>query len=35
MILGTREWQAFENAFSAVFPEREIVRLPADITDCP
>ena len=27
---GTREWQAFENAFSAVFPEREIVRLPAD-----
>lgn len=27
---GTREWQAFENSFSAVFPGREIVRLPAD-----
>jgi hypothetical protein len=27
---GTREWQAFENSFSAVFPEREIVRLPSD-----
>jgi hypothetical protein len=27
---GTREWQAFESSFSAVFPEREIIRLPAD-----
>ncbi|MDO9476185.1 MAG: DUF4159 domain-containing protein [Pseudohongiella sp.] len=27
---GTREWQAFESSFSAVFPEREIVRLQAD-----
>jgi hypothetical protein len=27
---GTREWQAFENSFSAVFPDREIVRLPAN-----
>lgn len=27
---GTREWQAFESSFSAVFPGREIVRLPAD-----
>jgi len=27
---GTREWQAFESAFRMVFPEREIIRLPAD-----
>jgi hypothetical protein len=27
---GSREWQAFENSFRAVFPEREIVRLPPD-----
>ncbi|MEC8859018.1 MAG: DUF4159 domain-containing protein [Pseudomonadota bacterium] len=27
---GTREWQAFENSFQMVFPERDIVQLPPD-----